>query len=171
MCRYDLHAKNVTLTEGMKEAVQSAFYFLDDIPTERLSLTVECSKHKTIQLKAHYHGAKKQANATILCDDFYEGLPVLAKKIKRQLKHKHRQTFPIPDSSELNREVEPNDEPVISRDIKVPIYTMTEAEALDQMEQLGYHTLIYVCDTEPDAIFVLVRQADGTYKKHTGLYL
>lgn len=173
---YNVNAKNCKVTDSMRKAVESHFNLLPASDEDVLNVTIEIVHKQAVRTKvvlqtegSYYY------TATIIDDDFYTTVEVASKKIKQQIK-KRKDKLTSVEKTNLGRcfenslTLENSEESFceIEKEIKVPIYTMSVEEALDQMVAFNYYVMMFT--TGDSTVRTLVRQPDGGVKLYTGIY-
>lgn len=169
----------------MQEFAENEFSFLNLKEREdvHLKLTVVPINDYTWQLKLFYQEpGVSLGRLEVMADDYYRAIEIATKKLNSQLKKINRkktnqsklqlgkalldcESGPI-EADELADEN--RDQLIETDDLKVPIYFMSIDEALEQMNCLGYNTLMYFDDIL-NANCVLVRQKDNRIKRYIGV--
>ncbi len=167
--RYIISGRNITVTEGLKEAIYSKLgklekYFTPD--TEVIvTLSVEKQRQKievTVPVKGHTIRAEQAS------DDMYVSIDLVEEIIVRQLRkyktkianQQHgRQNF---QQTYLDMETGEDEEIRIVRSKKFAVKPMDPEEACVEMELLG-HSFFVFRNAQTDEINVVYKRKGNTY--------
>ncbi|WP_260857510.1 ribosome hibernation-promoting factor, HPF/YfiA family [Bacillus thuringiensis] len=166
--------KQVSLTEGMKNAMHKKLNFLNKFLREdtTVSITVQVEKGILISVSVPFGGGLIHAKSKE--EDFYVALDSVVDKIKRQitnaknleksirrLNKKQKNTlYPVADSIE-KKEAKLTDNIVKRKEFELK--PMHEEEAILQMKVLGHNQFLFVNTELNDAICLLYTRKDGKY--------
>ena len=169
--RYTISGKNINITPGLKDAVESKLgklerYFSPDTEVQ-VTLSVEKGRQKievTIPVKGSIIRAEQDSN------DMYVSVDLVEEIIERQLRkyktkliakqqggHDFRQEFIESDTSAAE-----SDEIEIVRTKRFGIKPMFPEDACIQMELLG-HSFFVFCNAETDQVNVVYKRKGDTY--------
>lgn len=167
--RYIISGRNITVTEGLKEAIYDKLgklekYFIPD--TEVIvTLSVEKQRQKievTIPVKGHTIRAEQAS------DDMYVSIDLVEEIIVRQLrkyktkivnKQHSRQSF---QQAYLEMETGEDEEIKIERTKKFAVKPLDPEEACVEMELLG-HSFYVFRNAETDEVNVVYKRKGNTY--------
>ena len=169
--RYTISGKNINITPGLKDAVESKLgklerYFSPDTEVQ-VTLSVEKGRQKievTIPVKGSIIRAEQDSN------DMYVSVDLVEEIIERQLRkyktkliakqqggHDFRQEFIESDTSAAE-----SDEIEIVRTKRFGIKPMFPEDACIQMELLGHNFYVF-SNAETDEVNVVYKRKNGTY--------
>ena len=169
--RYTISGKNINITPGLKDAVESKLgklerYFSPDTEVQ-VTLSVEKGRQKievTIPVKGSIIRAEQDSS------DMYVSVDLVEEIIERQLRkyktkltakqqggHDFRQEFIESDTSAAE-----SDEIEIVRTKRFGIKPMFPEDACIQMELLGHDFYVF-CNAESDEVNVVYRRKNGTF--------
>lgn len=167
--KFIISGKNLTVTEGLKTAVEDKLgklerYFTSD--TEVIvTLSIEKERQKievTIPVKGNIIRSEQVSN------DMYVSIDLVEEVIERQLrKYKNK----IVDrhhaagnfqQAYLEKEYEEDEEIKITRTKKFDIKPMYPEDACVQMELLGHNFFVF-CNAETDQVNVVYKRKGNTY--------
>ena len=171
-----IYARNIDLTEGLKEAVESKLSRLDKYFSESVEAraTLSVTKHsQTVEVTIPFGAVLLRAEES--SEDMYKSIDLVRDKLERQIrkyktKIERRQGS---DSVRFNpdafagldlpkkKEDETESEPKIVRTKKISMKPMSEEEAVLQMELLGHN--FFVFDDESSEMKVVYKRKDGNY--------
>jgi putative sigma-54 modulation protein len=171
----ELHSRHLPITEQVRDYVERKIGRLDRYLPDIQSTRVDLDRRLT-HSQGEVHSAQVTAwvNGTVLRAeelhaDLYAAIDLAAEKIHRQIerykgKRLHRwHDRVMPEVAPLAaEEAEAEEAPalVVSRRKRFPIYSMSEAEAVEQFELLGHDFFIFQ-DADRGAIHVLYRRRGG----------
>lgn len=163
-------ARKTTITEGMKEAINSKLAFLNKFLEENteVHVTVSIVKEKEKKIEVLFIYDCVALKAETIDSDFYYGLDTIADKIKRQIsrhndikKSLRNKAFNTLDDIDSN-EVEMSKSPIVRRK-RFNMKPMGELEAIEQMRLLGHSSFMFI-NADSDFIMCLMyRRKDGDY--------
>lgn len=170
-----IYARNIDLTEGLKEAVESKLNRLDKYFNEtveaRATLSVTKYSH-TVEVTIPFGAVLLRAEES--SGDMYKSIDLVRDKLERQIrkyktkierKHGSDSVRFNPDAFEdLNRNIQKekeDEEPRIVRTKKISMKPMSEEEAVLQMELLGHN--FFVFDDVDSEMKVVYKRKDGNY--------
>ena len=169
--RYTISGKNINITPGLKDAVESKLgklerYFSPDTEVQ-VTLSVEKGRQKievTIPVKGSIIRAEQDSS------DMYVSVDLVEEIIERQLRkyktkliakqqggHDFRQEFIESDTSAAE-----SDEIEIVRTKRFGIKPMFPEDACIQMELLGHNFYVF-SNAETDEVNVVYKRKNGTY--------
>ena len=169
--RYTISGKNINITPGLKDAVESKLgklerYFSPDTEVQ-VTLSVEKGRQKievTIPVKGSIIRAEQDSS------DMYVSVDLVEEIIERQLRkyktkliakqqggHDFRQEFIESDTSAAE-----SDEIEIVRTKRFGIKPMFPEDACIQMELLGHNFFVF-SNAETDEVNVVYKRKNGTY--------
>ena len=169
--RYTISGKNINITLGLKDAVESKLgklerYFSPDTEVQ-VTLSVEKGRQKievTIPVKGSIIRAEQDSS------DMYVSVDLVEEIIERQLRkyktkliakqqggHDFRQEFIESDTSAAE-----SDEIEIVRTKRFGIKPMFPEDACIQMELLGHNFYVF-SNAETDEVNVVYKRKNGTY--------
>ena len=167
--RYIISGRNITVTEGLKEAIYDKLgklekYFTPD--TEVIvTLSVEKQRQKievTVPVKGHTIRAEQSS------DNMYVSIDLVEEIIERQLKkYKNKivdkqQAAASFSKAYVENDYTDDDEIKIVRTKKFDIKPMYPEDACIQMELLGHNFFVF-CNAETDQVNVVYKRKGDTY--------
>ena len=167
--KFIISGKNITITEGLRTAVEDKLgklerYFTPDTEVV-VTLSVEKERQKievTIPVKGSIIRSEQVSN------DMYVSIDLVEEVIERQLrkyKNKIADKKQAADSFQkayLDKEYEEDEEVKIIRTKKFDIKPMYPEDACIQMELLG-HSFFVFCNAETDQVNVVYKRKGDTY--------
>lgn len=165
-------ARNIELTEALKESVESKISKFDKYfePNVEAKATLSVQKNRqTVEVTIPINGAILRAEEST--DDMYKSIDFVEEKLERQIrkqktklaKKKHNQSLKLNMLEELG--LDNNETEEESRVVKVKkfaIKPMDAEEAVLQMELVGHNFFVYK-DAETGAVNVVYKRKDGQY--------
>ncbi|MDO4647505.1 MAG: ribosome-associated translation inhibitor RaiA [Eubacteriales bacterium] len=167
--KFIISGKNLTVTDGLKSAVEDKLgklerYFTPD--TEIIvTLSVEKDRQKievTIPVKGNIIRSEQTSN------DMYVSIDLVEEVIERQLrKYKNKiidkkQSAVNFQKAYIDRDYEESEEVRIIRTKKFDIKPMYPEDACVQMELLGHDFFVF-CNAETDQVNVVYKRKGNTY--------
>ncbi|NLB19842.1 MAG: ribosome-associated translation inhibitor RaiA [Clostridium sp.] len=169
-----IYARNINLTEGLKEAIENKLSRLDKYFTQSVEARATLSVTKldqTFEVTIPFGNILIRAEES--SDDMYKSIDLVQDKLERQIrKYKSKIERKAGDSSvrfedsafskaqdALNEEED--DSPKIVRTKKIPMKPMNKEEAVLQMELLGHN--FFVFEDEEGEVGVVYKRKDGNY--------
>ena len=135
--------KNIEITKPMKESVNQKLSFLNKFLEDTDSVKVTVSYRKTkFKISVVVYTFNKVIKIEREVKDFYEGLDIIAEKLKNTVMRQHE--FRVKQNREklVERTVEGiqenediDDEPIIEVHKKVVCTELTEEEVIEEMEE------------------------------------
>ena len=163
------------ITEAMQEAVEQQFNFLSEEELTPLRLTIEPVNPHRLRIKVVYQKTKqKPLVMEVLVQDFYQGVEQLSKKMRQALRRQENKLRRRQDKVALGlalSEMEALEQEELRHqltEVEVPIYRLTQDEAMKQLELFEYRVLMYY-DLDQAFICTLVKQSDGSIKRYIGM--
>ena len=165
--KFIISGKNITITEGLRTAVEDKLgklerYFTPDTEVV-VTLSVERQKIEvTIPVKGSIIRSEQVSN------DMYVSIDLVEEVIERQLrkyKNKIADKKQAADSFQkayLDKEYEEDEEVKIIRTKKFDIKPMYPEDACVQMELLGHNFFVF-CNAETDQVNVVYKRKGNTY--------
>ncbi len=169
----ELQARHVDLTDKVRSYVDKKIgrlnRYLPDISSTRVDLqrrqTHSQGEAYTAQVTAWVNGTVLRAEE--MNGDLYAAIDLAAEKMHRQIERYkgrrkgrwHERPEPAPVSIPIEEIVEAAG-PVISRRKRFPVYSMNEAEALEQFDLLG-HDFFLFRNADTGEMNVLYRRQGG----------
>ena len=167
--RYTISGKNINITPGLKDAVESKLgklecYFSPDTEVQ-VTLSVEKGRQKievTIPVKGSIIRAEQDSN------DMYVSIDLVEEIIERQIKKYKTKLIDKKQSALSFSEAFLQEEPEHEETIKIvktkrfAMKPMDPEEACIQMELLGHNFFAFV-NAETDDISVVYKRKGGTY--------
>jgi len=167
--KFIISGKNITVTEGLKTAVQDKLsklerYFTPDTEVV-VTLSVEKERQKievTIPVKGNIIRSEQVSN------DMYVSIDLVEEVIERQLrKYKNKivdkqQAAANFQKAYLDKDYDEDEEVKIIRTKKFGIKPMYPEDACVQMELLGHDFYVF-CNAESDEVNVVYRRKNGTF--------
>ena len=169
-----IYARNINLTEGLKEAIEHKLSRLDKYFTQPVEARATLSVTKldqTFEVTIPFGNILIRAEES--SDDMYKSIDLVQDKLERQIKkYKSKIERKAGDSSvrfedsafsraqdALNEDED--DSPKIVRTKKIPMKPMNKEEAVLQMELLGHN--FFVFEDEDGEMGVVYKRKDKTY--------
>ena len=167
--KFIISGKNITVTEGLKTAVQDKLsklerYFTPDTEVV-VTLSVEKERQKIeVTIPTEY----VLLRAEVVDQDLYNAIDLVIDKLEGQIrKYKTRLNRKSKDNKlAFNlasiEPLEEEEEDVLVKTKTITPKPMDMEEAIMQMELIGHSFFVYR-DTETDAISIVYRRNDGDY--------
>ncbi|MGL4742638.1 MAG: ribosome hibernation-promoting factor, HPF/YfiA family [Sarcina sp.] len=163
-----IHARNIKLTEALKETVEKKVlklekYFIEDVEA-KATLSVQKNRH-IVEVLIPFNGICIRAEEST--DDMYKSIDLVEEKLERQIvKYKTRLKrdeyssvrYPAVDHEPEVQEEESKIVKVKRFDLK----PMDAEEAVLQMELIGHNFFVYK-DGETNETRVVYKRKDGHY--------
>ena len=167
--KFIISGKNLTVTEGLKTAVEDKLgklerYFTPDTEVV-VTLSVEKERQKievTIPVKGSIIRSEQVSN------DMYVSIDLVEEVIERQLrKYKNKivdrkQAAGNFQKEYLDKDYDEDEEVKIIRTKKFDIKPMYPEDACVQMELLGHDFFVF-CNAQTDEVNVVYRRKDGSF--------
>lgn len=167
----DMTARNFKLTEGITTHVNSKLNkfekFLNE--GERMNVVLESNKYGK-KVEASFRLASKPLRASVVDDDLYVAVDLLANKLNKIIK-KHndkdskkdsiRYAETVSESEKYAKDDMANKSKVVRRKT-VPSKPMFEEEAIEQMELLDHRSFIFH-NASTDTVCMMYKRNDGNY--------
>ena len=167
--KFIISGKNITVTEGLKTAVQDKLsklerYFTPDTEVV-VTLSVEKERQKievTIPMKGNIIRSEQVSN------DMYVSIDLVEEIIERQLKKYKNKLVDKKQASGnfrqeyIDKEFMDEEDVKIIRTKKFDIKPMYPEDACVQMELLGHNFFVF-CNAETDQVNVVYKRKGGTY--------
>jgi len=166
-----IYARNITLTDGLKEAVENKLNRLDKYfsqPVEARATLSVTKMDQTFEVTIPFGNVLLRAEES--SDDMYKSIDLVQDKLERQIrKYKTKierkagdQSVRFNDTAFTQLEdLEGDDAPKIVRTKKISMKPMSKEEAVLQMELLGHN--FYVFEDEEGETGVVYKRKDGNY--------
>lgn len=166
--KVQIYGKNVTITQGMQEKVESKLKFLDKyfIIDENLTCNVLVKVHSN-DVKVEITIPTKLAvlRAEVVHEDFYAAIDLTIDKLEDQIRRQktrleknHKDKLAL---AFIEDDIK-NDEDVYVKTKSIAVTEMDLEEAIMRMEMLGHDFFIYK-DDETHEINVVYARHDGGY--------
>ena len=167
--KFIISGKNITVTDGLRTAVEDKLgklerYFTPDTEVV-VTLSVEKERQKievTIPVKGNIIRSEQVSN------DMYVSIDLVEEVIERQLrKYKNKivdkqQSAANFQKAYLDKDYEEDEEVKIIRTKKFDIKPMYPEDACVQMELLGHNFFVF-CNAETDQVNVVYKRKGNTY--------
>ena len=168
--RYTISGKNINITPGLKDAVESKLgklerYFSPDTEVQ-VTLSVEKGRQKIeVTIPTKYAVLRTE----VVHDDLYAAIDLAIDKLEDQIrrqktrltrKHKEKLAYAFIEEAEVLDNGDEEDELVKTKSIVAD--TMELDEAIMRMEMLNHNFFIYR-DDETKEIAVVYKRHDGGY--------
>ena len=168
--KFIISGKNITITEGLRTAVEDKLgklerYFTPDTEVV-VTLSVEKERQKievTIPVKGSIIRSEQVSN------DMYVSIDLVEEVIERQLRKyknkiadKKQAADSLPESIPLRRSMKRMRKLQIIRTKKFDIKPMYPEDACVQMELLGHNFFVF-CNAETDQVNVVYKRKGNTY--------
>lgn len=166
-----IYARNITLTDGLKEAVENKLNRLDKYfsqPVEARATLSVTKMDQTFEVTIPFGNVLLRAEES--SDDMYKSIDLVQDKLERQIrKYKTKierkageQSVRFDETAfTQSDELEGDDAPKIVRTKKISMKPMSKEEAVLQMELLGHN--FYVFEDEEGETGVVYKRKDGNY--------
>ncbi len=169
-----IYARNINLTEGLKEAIENKLSRLDKYFTQPVEARATLSVTKleqTFEVTIPFGSILIRAEES--SDDMYKSIDLVQDKLERQIrKYKTKIERKAGDSSvrfedkafgkaQESLEEDEDNSPRIVRTKKIPMKPMNKEEAVLQMELLGHN--FFVFEDEEGDMGVVYKRKDGNY--------
>jgi len=166
-----IYARNITLTDGLKEAVENKLNRLDKYfsqPVEARATLSVTKMDQTFEVTIPFGNVLLRAEES--SDDMYKSIDLVQDKLERQIrKYKTKIERKAGDQSvrfndtafTQSEDLEGDDAPKIVRTKKISMKPMSKEEAVLQMELLGHN--FYVFEDEEGETGVVYKRKDGNY--------
>lgn len=164
------------VTEAMQEVATQRFNFLNPEELNHLRLKIETLNPHRLRIKAIYQKSKQKPFVMeVLTSDFYQGIEQLSKKMKTTLRRQdeklRRRQHKISLGLALS-EIEAMEQEALQsqiQEVEVPIYQLTQIEAVKQLDLFDDRVLMYY-DIDLELICTLVKQEEGVIKQYIGIH-
>lgn len=169
--KFIIIGKNIDVTPGLREAIESKLkklerYFTPDTEIH-VTLSVQKERQKievTIPVKGHIIRSEQES------DDMYVSIDLVEEVIERQLrKYKNKLIARHQGGGNFKQEffeseekIKDEDEIKIVRTKKFGFKPMYPEDACVQMELLGHNFFVF-CNAETDEVNVVYRRKNGTF--------
>lgn len=170
-----IYARNITLTPGLKEAVENKLSKLDKyfgLPVEARATLSITKTDQIFEVTIPFGNVLLRAEES--SDDMYKSIDLVQDKLERQIrKYKTKierkqgeESIRFNESAfvkapEGEEELLGEEAPRIVRTKKIPMKPMSKEEAVLQMELLGHS--FYVFEDEDGETGVVYKRRDGNY--------
>jgi len=166
-----IYARNIPLTDGLKEAVENKLNRLDKYfsqPVEARATLSVTKMDQTFEVTIPFGNVLLRAEES--SDDMYKSIDLVQDKLERQIrKYKTKierkageQSVRFDETAfTQSDELEGDDAPKIVRTKKISMKPMSKEEAVLQMELLGHN--FYVFEDEEGETGVVYKRKDGNY--------
>ncbi|WP_312654545.1 ribosome hibernation-promoting factor, HPF/YfiA family [Proteiniclasticum sp.] len=165
-----IYARNITLTDGLKEAVENKLNRLDKYfnqPVEARATLSVTKMDQIFEVTIPFGSVLLRAEES--SDDMYKSIDLVQDKLERQIrKYKTKIERKAGDSSVrfndtafVRDEEADDDSPKIVRTKKISMKPMSKEEAVLQMELLGHS--FYVFEDTDGETSVVYKRKDGNY--------
>ena len=166
-------AKNIKLTEAIKNYAQSRIDRLDRFFSEDSWAQIVLSVDKKINQRAELtiHGAKKKISSKAIKQDLYKAIDEAVAKVETQIKKKKAKDVKGKKGSKNVKEdlsayfgnvFAPQADVKFSVIKQVEVHPMNPEDAAYEMERLGYTFWMFM-DEESKQINLIFKRLDGTY--------
>ncbi|WP_297517925.1 ribosome-associated translation inhibitor RaiA [uncultured Clostridium sp.] len=164
-----IHARNIKLTEALKETVEKKVlklekYFIEDVEA-KVTLSVQKNRH-IVEVLIPFNGICIRAEEST--DDMYKGIDLVEEKLERQIvKHKTKLKrdeyssvrYPVIEHEKFAVQEE---EDKIVKVKRFDLKPMNAEEAVLQMDLIGHNFFVYR-DGETNETKVVYKRKDGHY--------
>ncbi len=171
--KYHFTAKNINLTDALKERIISKLSKLEKLFPESTEVYVTCNtlKHQqTIEVTIPLQ--KRILRTEVTTDDMFASIDETVDKLEKQLlKYKNRLQKRVrkdvafkPEFDNLFKEAAANDEqhPTIEKIKKFALKPMDAEEAVMEMDLLG-HSFYVFRNSKTEEVNVVYKRKDGAY--------
>lgn len=164
-----IHARNIKLTEALKDTVEKKVlkldkYFIEDIEA-KVTLSVQKNRH-IVEVLIPFNGICIRAEEAT--DDMYRSIDLVEEKLERQivkykkkLKKDEYSSVRYPTIESESIEVEESDNKIVKVK-RFDFKPMDAEEAVLQMELIGHNFFVYR-DGETNETKVVYKRKDGHY--------
>lgn len=167
--KVQIYGKNVTITPGMQEKVETKLKFLEKyfIIDDSVTANVLVKIHKKdIKIEITIPTKMAVLRAEVAHPDYYAAVDLAIDKLedqirrqKTRLERKHKDKLAM---AFIGEALEDDEEDVLVKTKTITPTTMDLEEAIMRMEMLGHSFFIYR-DEESETISVVYRRNDGGY--------
>lgn len=167
--RVKIHARNIKLTEALKDTVEKKVlklekYFIEDIEA-KVTLSVQKNR-QIVEVLIPFNGMCVRAEETT--EDMYKSIDLVEEKLERQivkykkkLKRDEYSSVRYPEIDHTEYKVQ-EEESKIVKVKRIDLKPMDEEEAVLQMELIGHNFFVYR-DGETNETKVVYKRKDGHY--------
>lgn len=169
MMKVQIYGKNVTITEGMQEKVNTKLKFLEKyfIIDENVTANVLVKVHKKdIKIEVTIPTKMAVLRAEVAHEDFYAAVDLVIDKLedqirrqKTRLERKHKDKLAL---AFIASDDEDDEGDVLVKTKTIVPTEMDLEEAIMRMEMLGHSFFIYL-DEETKGVAVVYKRHDGGY--------
>lgn len=166
--KIELNGSNIRITDGMKEVMKKKLAFLEKFLSDETRVSVKVTQKKIeIKLVIMVIYNDRLIKITERDNDFYVAVDKAVDTLKTQIKKQH--TLKVKrekDQSETIRTYFENDNEEISKIVKrktVLLVPMTEEEAINEMEELGHNSFVFLNADYHQVVSMVYRRNDGNY--------
>ena len=168
--KVSIYAKNIELSQGLKEAVESKLSKLDKYFNQPVDARATLSVTKLNQIfEVTIPFGHVLLRAEEASDDMYKSIDLVQDKLERQIRRyktkierkQGGESVRFNETAFISRDEDEDKEPRIVRTKKISIKPMDMEEAVLQMELLGHD--FYVFEDEQGEIGVVYKRRDGNY--------
>ncbi|MGL5575804.1 MAG: ribosome hibernation-promoting factor, HPF/YfiA family [Sarcina sp.] len=164
-----IHARNIKLTEALKDTVEKKVlklekYFIEDIEA-KVTLSVQKNR-QIVEVLIPFNGMCIRAEETT--EDMYKSIDLVEEKLERQivkykkkLKRDEYSSVRYPEVDHAEYKVQ-EEESKIVKVKRIDLKPMDEEEAVLQMELIGHNFFVYR-DGETNETKVVYKRKDGHY--------
>ncbi|MGL4760053.1 MAG: ribosome hibernation-promoting factor, HPF/YfiA family [Sarcina sp.] len=164
-----IHARNIKLTEALKESVEKKVlklekYFIEDVEA-KVTLSVQKNRH-IVEVLIPFNGMCIRAEETT--DDMYKSIDLVEEKLERQivkyktkLKRDEYSSVRYPEVEHAKFAVQEEEDKIVKVK-RFDLKPMDAEEAVLQMELIGHNFFVYR-DGETNETKVVYKRKDGQY--------
>lgn len=164
-----IHARNIKLTEALKESVEKKVlklekYFIEDVEA-KVTLSVQKNRH-IVEVLIPFNGMCIRAEETT--EDMYKSIDLVEEKLERQivkyktkLKRDEYSSVRYPEAEHSSYKVQEEDDKIVKVK-RFDLKPMNAEEAVLQMELIGHNFFVYR-DGETNETKVVYKRKDGQY--------
>ncbi|WP_297438003.1 ribosome hibernation-promoting factor, HPF/YfiA family [uncultured Clostridium sp.] len=164
-----IHARNIKLTEALKDAAEKKVlklekYFIEDVEA-KITLSVQKNRH-IVEVLIPFNGICVRAEEST--EDMYKSIDLVEEKLERQivkyktkLKKDEYSSIRYPSVEHVKYKTE-SEESKIVKVKKFDFKPMDEEEAVLQMELIGHNFFVYK-DGTTNETKVVYKRRDGNY--------
>ena len=164
-----IHARNIKLTEALKESVEKKVlklekYFIEDIEA-KVTLSVQKNRH-IVEVLIPFNGMCIRAEETT--EDMYKSIDLVEEKLERQivkyktkLKRDEYSSVRYPEVEHSKYKVQEEDNKIVKVK-RFDLKPMNAEEAVLQMELIGHNFFVYR-DGETNETKVVYKRKDDQY--------
>lgn len=158
--------KNINITPSMEETIEKKLKFLDKFLSKTDTVAVTISSRKTkikICIIVNYLGKVIKIEREV--HEFYEGLDIVADKLKNTIARQHSiRVKQVKEREKFKDEIDESmKDSLITIHKEIETDEITEEEAINRIEELGHDFFLFKNSDKHNHTCVLYRRYNGTY--------